>query len=31
MLDWFQTARGVLRSLRIYYGDRKRAAAMDRL
>jgi FkbM family methyltransferase len=31
MLDWLQTARGVLRSLRIYYGDRTRAAAMDRL
>jgi FkbM family methyltransferase len=31
MLDWFRTAYGVLRSLRIYYGDRKRAAAMDRL
>ena len=31
MLDWFRTARGVLRSLRIYYGDRTRAAAMDRL
>jgi FkbM family methyltransferase len=31
MFDWVRTARGVLRSLRIYYGDRKRAAAMDRL
>ena len=26
-----RTARGVVRSLRIYYGDRARAAAMDRL
>jgi len=31
MLDWFRTAHGVLRSLRIYYGDRTRAPAMDRL
>ena len=31
MFDSFRTARGVLRSLRIYYGDRSRAAAMDRL
>ena len=31
MFDWVRTARGVLRSLRIYYGDRTRAAAMDRL
>jgi len=31
MLETIQTARGVLRSLRIYYGDRSRAAAMDRL
>jgi FkbM family methyltransferase len=31
MLDWLRTARGILRSLRIYYGDRDRAAAMDRL
>ena len=27
----FRTARGIIRSLRIYYGDRSRAAAMDRL
>jgi len=27
----FRTARGIVRSLRIYYGDRSRAAAMDRL
>jgi FkbM family methyltransferase len=26
-----KTARGIIRSLRIYYGDRPRAAAMDRL
>jgi FkbM family methyltransferase len=31
MFDWLRTARGVLRSLRIYYGDRARNAAMDRL
>jgi FkbM family methyltransferase len=31
MLEALRTARGVLRSLRIYYGDRERAAAMDRL
>jgi FkbM family methyltransferase len=31
MLDRLRTARGILRSLRIYYGDRGRAAAMDRL
>ena len=31
MLDRLRTARGILRSLRIYYGDRNRAAAMDRL
>jgi FkbM family methyltransferase len=31
MLDWLRTARGVLRSLRIYYGDSSRNAAMDRL
>ncbi len=31
MLDSLRTARGVLRSLRIYYGDRKRARAMDQL
>ncbi|HWC94925.1 MAG TPA: FkbM family methyltransferase [Pseudolabrys sp.] len=31
MLEAFRTARGIARSLRIYYGDRARAAAMDRL
>ncbi len=31
MLDALRTARGVARSLRIYYGDRARAAAMERL
>jgi FkbM family methyltransferase len=31
VLDGLRTARGILRSLRIYYGDRSRAAAMDRL
>ena len=31
MLDALRTARGVLRSLRIYYGDRKRSDAMDQL
>jgi FkbM family methyltransferase len=31
VLESFRTARGILRSLRIYYGDRSRAAAMDRL
>jgi FkbM family methyltransferase len=31
MLGAVRTARATLRSLRIYYGDRKRAAAMDRL
>jgi FkbM family methyltransferase len=31
MLDRLRTARGILRSLRIYYGDRGRAAKMDRL
>jgi FkbM family methyltransferase len=31
MLEALQTARGIVRSLRIYYGDRGRAAAMDRL
>ena len=31
MFEGFSTARGVVRSLRIYYGDRSRAAAMDRL
>ncbi len=29
MIDAWRTARGVLRSLRIYYGGRSRAAAMD--
>jgi FkbM family methyltransferase len=31
MLEAFRTVRGIFRSLRIYYGDRSRAAAMDRL
>ncbi len=31
MLKSFRTARGILRSLHIYYGDRSRVAAMDRL
>ena len=31
MLDALRTARGILRSLRIYYGDRAHGAAMDRL
>src|SRR5215470_993020 len=31
MLQSIRTARATLRSFRIYYGDRKRAAAMDRL
>ena len=31
MFGAFRTARGVIRSLRIYYGDRSRAAAMDLL
>jgi FkbM family methyltransferase len=31
VFERFRTARGILRSLRIYYGDRSRAAAMDRL
>ena len=31
MLDGLRTARGVFRSLRIYYGDKERSAAMDRL
>jgi FkbM family methyltransferase len=31
MLGALRTARGIARSLRIYYGDRGRAAAMDRL
>jgi membrane glycosyltransferase len=29
--DGWRAARGILRSLRIYYGDRQRRAAMDRL
>ena len=31
MFEGFRTARGIIRSLRIYYGDRSRTAAMDRL
>ena len=31
MLERLRTARAVLRSLRVYYGHRRRAAAMDRL
>jgi FkbM family methyltransferase len=31
MLDTLRTVRGVLRSLRIYYGNRKRSTAMDQL
>ena len=31
MLQALRTARGIVRSLYIYYGDRPRAAAMDRL
>jgi FkbM family methyltransferase len=31
MLESLRTARGLVRSLRIYYGHRARAAAMDRL
>ena len=31
MFEGFRTARGIIRSLRIYYGDKLRAAAMDRL
>ncbi|MGZ5896675.1 MAG: FkbM family methyltransferase [Xanthobacteraceae bacterium] len=31
MLERLRTARGVVRSLRIYYGDRARNAAMERL
>jgi FkbM family methyltransferase len=31
MLEGLRTARGIVRSLRIYYGHRTRAAAMDRL
>ena len=31
MFESLRTARGIVRSLRIYYGNRARAAAMDRL
>jgi FkbM family methyltransferase len=31
VLDAYRTVRSVIRSLRIYYGDRSRAPAMDRL
>jgi FkbM family methyltransferase len=31
MIGRFRTARGVIRSLGVYYGDRSRAEAMDRL
>jgi FkbM family methyltransferase len=31
VFESFRTVRAILRSLRIYYGDRPRAAAMDRL
>jgi FkbM family methyltransferase len=31
MLEGLRTARGVVRSLRTYYGDKERSAAMDRL
>jgi FkbM family methyltransferase len=31
MLEGLRTARGIVRSLRIYYGDKERSAAMDRL
>jgi FkbM family methyltransferase len=31
VFEGFRTVRGIIRSLRIYYGDRPRAAAMDRL
>jgi FkbM family methyltransferase len=31
VFEGFRTARGIFRSLRIYYGDRSRAVAMDRL
>src|SRR3954465_5690337 len=31
MLSAVRTARATIRSLRIYYGDKRRAAAMDRL
>src|SRR6266853_5591040 len=30
MLDHVRAARGVIRSLRIYYGDRQRRGALDR-
>jgi FkbM family methyltransferase len=29
--EWCRTARGIVRSLRIYYGNRERRAAMERL
>lgn len=31
MFEAIRTARGIVRSLRVYYGDKSRAAAMDRL
>ena len=31
VFEGFRTARGIIRSLRIYYGDKSRVAAMDRL
>ncbi len=31
MLDAFRTVRGIVRSLRIYYGDRRHGPALDRL
>jgi FkbM family methyltransferase len=31
VLELVKTAGGIIRSLRIYYGDRKRAAAMDKI
>src|SRR6187431_295073 len=31
MFEGFRTARAILRSLRIYYGNRERRTAMDRL
>jgi FkbM family methyltransferase len=31
VFEGLRTVRGIIRSLRIYYGDRSRAAAMDRL
>jgi FkbM family methyltransferase len=31
MLDAFRTVRGIVRSLRIYYGDRQHGPALDRL